>query len=222
MVFRHVTLLVLALVFAASAMAQFGKPKPTPKNADEYFAERAMRDAARLTFGAEGRDIIKPADGVDLARAEQRMEEALVIFEKLCTDRSLPQDQWARNCFSLGEMHRRGNGTVQDYAKAKIHYDAACLEGRHAGACVQQAYTAQKGHDGKIDLDHARVLYEQACSLNDPGGCAGLGNMMYMGLGGSRDRPTATRLLQESCAKEYAWACTRLTEYGLPTRLDRF
>ena len=222
MLVRFFALLVAMAMLSSAASAQFGKPKPTPKNADEYFAERAMRDAARLTFGAEGRDVIRPSDGVDLARAERRMEEALVIFDKLCTDRSLPQDQWARNCFSLGEMYRRGNGTVQDYAKAKIHYDAACLEGRHAGACMQQAYTSQKDEDGSIDLDHARILYEQACSLKDPGGCAGLGNMMYMGLGGRRDRPTATRLLQESCASDYAWACTRLTEYGLPTRLDRF
>ena len=181
-----------------------------------------MRDAHRLTFGVEGRDIIRPEDGVDLARAERRMEEALEIYEKLCSDRSLPQDQWARNCFALGEMHRRGNGTVQDYPKAKISYDAACLEGRHTGACIQQAYISQKEYDGSIDLEHARLLYDQACGLKDPGGCAGLGNMIYMGLGGSRDRPTATRLLQESCAAEYEWACTRLTEYGLPVRLDRF
>ena len=222
MPFRLLALLLISAAFAASAFAQFGKPQPTPKNQDEYLAERAMREASRLTQGVAGRDIIRPSDGVDLARAEERMETALAVYTRLCADRSLPQDQWARNCFARGEMHRRGSGTEQDYAEAKASYDAACLDGRHTGACMQQAYISQKGSAGEIDLDHARVLYDRACSLRDPGGCAGLGNMMYMGLGGTRDRPTAVRLLQDSCADEYQWACTRLVEYGLPTRLDRY
>lgn len=222
MSFRPVILVVLALFVAASASAQFGTPKATPLNADEYLAERALREAARLTEGVAGRDVIRPEDGVDLARAEERMETALAVFERLCRDRALPQDQWARNCFQLGNMYRRGMGTEQDYRVAKTQYDAACLQGRHVGACMQQAYIAQIGSSGDKDLDHARTLYEQACTLDDPGGCAGLGNMMYMGRGGSRDRPTAIRLLQDSCRAEYEWACTRLIEYGLPARLDRF
>lgn len=215
MLIRHLALLIFAIAFAATASAQFGKPKPTPKNADEYFAERAMRDASRMTFGVEGREVVRAEDGVDLARAEARMEEALEIYERLCADRALPRDQWARNCFSLGEMHRRGTGTVQDYAKARVHYDTACLVGRHTGACMQQAYISQKGEARDKDLDHARALYEQACDLDDPGGCAGLGNMMYAGLGGNRNRTEAAQLLQDSCGDGYQWACTRLTEYGL-------
>ncbi len=222
MIVRLFASLCCALALAATASAQFGKPQPTAKTADEYFAERAMRDAARLTSGVEGRDVIKAEDGIDLARAEARMEEALAIYDRLCADRTLPRDQWARNCFALGEMHRRGAGTEQDFTKAKLQYDAACFDGRHAGACTQQAYISQKDHAGPVDLEHARALYVQACSLDDPGGCAGLGNMMYMGRGGPRDRPAAVRLLQGACADEYEWACTRLIEYGLPTRLDRY
>lgn len=222
MLIRSLALFCLVALSAVPAMAQFGKPEPTPKSADEYFAERALRDASRLTAGVSGREIIKPEDGVNLARAEGRMEEALEIYQRLCGDRSAPQDQWARNCFALGDMYRRGMGTVQDYPRAKIHYSAACLEGRHSRACMQQAYIAQKGSAGEVDNDQARTLYEQACALNEPGGCAGLGNMMYMGLGGSRNRPRATTLLQDACAAEFDWACTRLIEYGLPTRLDRF
>lgn len=215
MLVRLLATLFIAAMMTAAASAQFGKSKPTPKNADEYFAERAMRDASRMTYGAEGRDIVRAEDGVDLARAERRMEEALEIYDRMCVDRSLPLDQWARNCFALGEMHRRGTGTVQDYAKAKIHYNTACLEGRHTGACMQQAYISQKGEERDRDLDHARILYEHACELDDPGGCAGLGNMMYAGLGGTRNQTRAAQLLQDSCADGYQWACTRLTEYGL-------
>lgn len=215
MVFRTLALLTLALLFSLSAFAQFGKPKPTPKIADEYFAERAMRDAARLTQGVAGRDIIRDSDGVDLQRAEARMESAFEIFGALCANRDLPKDQWARNCFALADMYRRGLGTEQDYDESRRHYDAACLEGQHAGACMQQAYNSQKGSDGDADLDHARLLYETACDLNEPGGCAGLGNMTYAGLGGSRDRQRGANLLQDSCADGYQWACTRLTEYGL-------
>lgn len=222
MVFRYLILLTLSAALAASAFAQFGKPKPTPKNADEYFAERAMRDASRLTQGVLGREVIRPKDGVDLERAEERMEQAYEIFSRLCRDRALPQDQWARNCYELADMYRRGLGTEQDYADAKTHYDAACLEGRHAAACMQQAYISQKASGGETDLEHARALYEQGCRLNDSGSCAGLGNMLYMGLGGSRDRSRAVTLLQEACVDEYQWACTRLIEYGQPTSLDRF
>ncbi|MEL6860856.1 MAG: tetratricopeptide repeat protein [Pseudomonadota bacterium] len=222
MLTRLFALFAIATMMTATASAQFGKPQPTPKNADEYFAERAMRDASRLTSGVEGRDIIRPEDGMDLARAERRMEEAFEIYQRLCSDRSLPQDQWARNCFALGDLHRRGAGTVQDYAAAKIQYDAACFDGRHANACLQQAYISAIGSAGSEDLEHARTLYDRACDLDAPAGCAGLGNMMYMGRGGTRDRPTAVRLLQDACSAEYDWACTRLIEYGLPTRLDRF
>ena len=222
MLIRLLAVFCYSLALTTTASAQFGKPQPTPKNADEHFAERAMRDAGLLTTGIEGREVIKDSDGINLARAERRMEQALEIFDRLCADRSLPQDQWARNCFEAGEMHRRGNGTVQDYPKAKARYDAACLEGRHAGACMQQAYVSQKGNAGETDLEHARLLYEQGCSLRDPGSCAGLGNMMYMGLGGLRDRSRAVELLQDACADEYAWACTRLVEYGLPARIDRY
>jgi len=222
MLFRSLALLSLSLVLASSAFAQFGKPQPTPKTADEYFAERAMRDASRLTQGVLGRDIIREEDGVNLQRAESRMDGAIEIFARLCSDRGLPQDQWARNCYSLADMYRRGLGTEQDYAKAKTHYDAACLDGRHSGACMQQAYISHKGSAGEADVEHARELYSQACRMKDPGGCSGLGNMLYMGIGGPRDRSRAVTLLQDACADEYEWACTRLIEYGQPTRLDRF
>ena len=217
MQFRGLALLMLSLVFAMSAFAQFGKPKPTPKTTEEYFAERALRDASRLTQGVAGRDIIRPSDGIDLQRAESRMDEAFNIYTNLCSDRALPQDQWARNCFALADMYRRGLGTEQDYDLARTHSDAACIEGRHTGACMQQAYISQKGSDGEPDLEHARALYDQACELDDPGGCAGLGNMVYAGLGGPRDRQQGANLLQASCADGYQWGCTRLTEYGLCT-----
>lgn len=222
MLFRSFAVLCLALALSASAWAQFGKPKPTPKNADEYFAERAMRDASRMTEGVLGREVIKETDGVNLARAESRMEEAFEIFDRMCNDRTLPRDQWARNCFSLADMHRRGLGTPQDYAKAKTIYDATCLQGRHAASCNQQAYISQLGTGGTVDLEHARSLYNRSCDLQDPGGCSGLGNMMYMGLGGARDRSRAVSLLQGACADEYEWACTRLVEYGIPERIDRY
>jgi len=221
MVVRAFAVMCLSLWALGQAHAQFGAPKPTPKSADEYFAERALRDAARLTEGVSGREVIKPEDGVDLARAEQRMEAALEVYNRLCTDRTLPRDQWARNCFALGEMYRRGTGTEQDYQRAKTLYDEACFDGDHTGACMQQAFISQKGTGGDVDLPYAWALYDHGCKLDDAAACAGLGNMMYMGRGGRRDQSEAIRLLQESCADEYEWACPRLIEYGLPAPLDR-
>jgi len=218
---RFLALIGFFVLFSLSAAAQFGKPKPTPKNAAEYFAERALVDAGRLAEGSY-KDALADSDIAKLERSEARLAEALEGFTALCEDRSLPRDQWARNCFALGHMHRKGQGTEQDYAAAKIHYDAACLEGRHLEACMQQAYTSHKGSAGERDYEHARLLYSSACDLRHAGACAGLGNMLYRGLGGTEDRPKGTRLMQDACRDQYEWACSRLSDYGLPVRIDSF
>lgn len=223
MISRLFACLSLTILLSATASAQFGKPKPTPISAEEYHAERALRDASRLTEGVAGRDIIKPEHGIDLERAQLRFDEAREIYTKLCENRSLPRDQWARNCNTLGDIYRRGMGVAQDYTAARTYYDDACLLGRHVNACMQQAFISQKGRDDdEPDMEHARKLYSFACNLRDPGACAGYGNLLYVGLGGTQDRPRGIRLMQDSCRDGYEWACTRLEEFGLPARINRY
>lgn len=205
--------LIALSALTLQAWAQFGKPVPTPVSGDEYYANRALLDASRLSQGVYG-DIVTDADPVDLRRAQIRFDEARKIYARLCSDRALPQDQRARTCHALGNMYRRGLGVKQDYARARTHFDWACLSGDHAEACMQQAYTSHTDHDGSLDYRHARRLYDHACQLGHDTACGGLGNMLYAGLGGFKDRTQGLNLMQKACKAKDGWSCERLTLYG--------
>jgi len=196
-----------------AAHAQFGKTEPTPLSKDEYYAQRAMSEAGRLSEGVFG-DIITDEDAIDLRRAQIRLDEARTIYTSLCADTDLPLDQRARTCHALADLYRRGLGISQNYELARQHYDWACLTGNHIPACMQQAYTAHTDHDGRTDYAYARKLYDHACQLSHPAGCAGLGNMMMTGLGGKKDRRQGLSLMQEACSSGDSWACQRLITYG--------
>ena len=93
----QVTILVmLSGVSAAPALAQWVKDnKPTPKSAEEYYAERALVDASRITSGDGNAVVIQ----TDLDEANSRLDAARSTYQSLCENRELPKDQWARNCF---------------------------------------------------------------------------------------------------------------------------
>ncbi|MEM8616330.1 MAG: hypothetical protein AAGF20_05280 [Pseudomonadota bacterium] len=224
---RTLTAVTLALVaimgsLSVQAQAKATEVQPTPKTAAEFYAERAMRDAARMLQADGTKDVIGEDGRLDIRRAQIWLNEARTTYAELCRDRTLPKDQWARNCKALGDIYRRGQGIPQSYRLAKAHYRTACLVGDHIGACVQQAYTDHTGRSGRVNYVDARLLYDHACSLGDAQGCAGLGNMLYRSQGGEGDRIRGMRLLQESCKQEYAWACERLRAFGLPETVDRF
>ena len=170
-------------------------------------------DAGRLSQGVYG-DLVTEADETDLRRAQIRFDEAREIYAQLCADTERPRDQRARTCHALADMYRRGAGVMQDYDRAREHYDWACLSGDHAPSCMQQAYTSHTDHDGEVDYRHARRLYSHACTLGHSAACGGLGNMLYAGLGGSKDRRAGIDLMQNACAAEDAWSCSRLSTYG--------
>lgn len=211
---RFLTVFCLSLFATAlPGAAQFGKPAPTPVSSQEYYANRAIVDAGRLSEGVYG-DVVTDSDPVDLRRAQIRFDEAREIYTEMCADTSLPRDQRARTCHALGDIYRRGSGVEQDYAVAKQHFDWACLTGDYADACMQQAYTSHTEHDGTLDFPHARLLYDHACQLGHQAACGGLGNMFYAGLGGPKDRTQGLMLMQNACAAQDSWSCDRLTTYG--------
>ena len=215
MIVRIAALFVLFSIGSAVATAQFAPPRPTPLGADEIFADRAMRDAASLSNG-QAKDIISADDGIDLQQAERWHRAAFDIYQTLCDNRSAPRDVWARNCAKLADMHRRGLATPQDYETAATLYLDACKAGLNTNACLQQAYIDHRGVDGETNWPRAKELYRIACDRGDPSACAGLGNMLYRGQAGLADRVQGAQLLQESCRDGYAWACERLTGFGLP------
>lgn len=209
---RFIILGLAALTFALVANAQFGKPKATPRTLAEITAERALADGTRRMQTIAG--DVATLEQIDIDFAQQRLDEAYAGYTELCEDRSAPSDYWARNCFKLANLYRRGIAVSQDYSKAQDLYEELCLEQNHAEACTQQAYISFTGRNGSKDFANARKLYTVACNLKNAAGCGGLGAMTYAGQGGLMDKREGERLLQRSCRGGYDWACSRLVDVG--------
>ena len=216
---RFLIALACLCLAPATAAAQFGPKGPTPPSPAELWGDRMYTEGSHLINGAPDNSANAL---IDFEKAQNRFDQAREAFQGECDNRELPSDQWSRNCYKVANMYRRAIGVQQDYRMAKRLYDAACLEGDHIDSCTQQAYTSHIGSDGREDYPHARLLYTRACELDDPRGCAGLGNMLYRGQGGLPDRTRGSRLLQRACADDYDWACERLTGFGIPVTLERF
>lgn len=219
MIHRVTLLLTCLAAFALPASAQFGAKQETGKSTEEIQAERAYRMAVDLSLG--GGEFSPPEiTGLDLERSAQLLDGALDVRQRYCDDRTRPTDQWARNCKILGDFYRKGIAVEQDYAQAKIHYEAACYDGKIAQACVQQAFLDHKGQGSEQNRDDAFKLYKQACDLGNPRGCAGYGHMLYFGQGAEADRNEGRRVLQQACVDDDAWACERLRDLGLPEYVE--
>lgn len=183
---------IAAIAFAPSASAQFGRDQIARPDADELYADRAVKQGW--------------------------YDDARERYAAACEDKSRQRAVWARNCRKLADMERKGQGDQQDYDAARDLYDEACFDGRDAESCMQQAYTSFKGVGGEEDWTYARNLYKQACDLENEKGCAGYGSMLYRGQGGAMRREEGKRLIQEACAAGDTWACERARGYGFPDR----
>ncbi|MCF6328607.1 MAG: sel1 repeat family protein [Henriciella sp.] len=221
MLARLILVLTCIAALPMAATAQFGPEPASPRTAKEIYADRAMKDAASL-IRVTPTDIVTSKDGIDLDRAQKWHNQARTRYQELCNERDRRADFWSRNCYKLADIYRRGLGVTQDYNAAKALYMTACLEGQHLNACLQQAYIDHAGNAGETDWPNARKLYEIACNMGDPSGCAGLGNMLYRGQGGPADRKLGATLIQNACADDYEWACERLEGFGLTRRARRF
>ncbi|MGB3624338.1 MAG: tetratricopeptide repeat protein [Henriciella sp.] len=184
--------LASAFALAPSASAQFGREQIAKPDADELYADRAVKKGW--------------------------FDDAVERYSAACNDVSRQKAVWARNCRKLADIYRKGQAGPQDYEKAEGLYDRACFTGKDADACMQQGHISFKGNDGDVDYPYARRLYKQACDLGDQTGCAGYGSMLYRGQGGAMQRTEGKRYIQEACASGDDWACDRATGFGLPTR----
>ena len=183
---------IAAIALSPAASAQFGREQVASPDADELYADRAVKNGW--------------------------YDDARERYQAACEDSTRQTAVWARNCRKLADMERKGQGAQQDYAAAQELYDRACFDGRDAESCMQQAYTSFKGIDGDENWTYARKLYSQACDLGHQQGCAGYGSMLYRGQGGSMEREKGKRLIQEACAAGDEWGCERARGYGFPDR----
>lgn len=184
--------LILAGTLSFSASAQFGREQVARPDADELYADRAVKQGW--------------------------FDDAIERYSKACEDKSRQTAVWARNCRKLADLRRRGLGGEQDYETAKALYDEACFKGRDDQSCMQQGHVSFEGNDGNRDWAYARKLYKQACDLGNQTGCAGYGSMLYRGQGGAMKRDEGKRYIQEACASGDDWACDRAQGFGLPDR----
>lgn len=146
------------------------------------------------------------------------LNAALALFQQSCEAGD------AGDCRQLGEMHRKGWATDQDFELADAAYDKACTLGDDA-ACMQLGYMVFQGQGLEQDYARARSLYDRACDLGNTDGCAGLGNMMYIALGGPMDRMRGGELLRQACRAadfdEEAYACRQVRGFGISRQDDR-
>ncbi|MAN74603.1 MAG: hypothetical protein CME85_01320 [Henriciella sp.] len=183
---------IAASALAPAASAQFGADRVAKPDADELYADRAMKNGW-------------------YDDAEERYSAA-------CEDKSRQTEVWARNCRKLAHIYRRGLLDGQDYERSKALYDEACFDGRDADSCLEQAHVSFKGNDGNQDYEYARRLYERACDLGNQTGCAAYGSMLYRGQGGMMKRDEGKDYIQRACETGDSWACERARGFGFPDR----
>ncbi len=183
---------IAAIALAPTASAQFGREQVAKPDADELYADKAMKQGW--------------------------YDDAIERYGATCEDKSRQKAVWSRNCRKLADIYRRGLTGDQDYERAGALYDEACFTGRDADSCMQQGHVSFKGNDGNQDYTYARKLYREACNLGDQTGCAGYGSMLYRGQGGPMERDKGKEYIQNACASGDSWACERASGFGLPDR----
>ena len=118
------------------------------------------------------------------------------------------------SCLSAADAFRIGRGGPQDYARAIGYATQACDRFNTDGCTVVATIHFEGRQTGEPNYEAARVFYGRACERSDPRGCAGLGNMQYIGLGGARDRRQGIANLRQACAQDFDYACSQLDRYG--------
>jgi len=119
-----------------------------------------------------------------------------------------------KSCLRVADDWRIGRGGPQDLTKAIDFATDACSLSASDGCTLAATIHFEGRATGSTDYESARVLYQRACELSDLRGCAGLGNMQYMGLGGLRDRREGIENLRRACRQDFTYACDQLRGYG--------
>jgi len=100
-----------------------------------------------------------------------------------------------RACMGAGHLLVRHDPRSEAYGKALQLFDEAC-EGRIADACVAGAEQRRIGMARKVEAPEQLAMWGDACKLNDPGGCKGLG-----------DRQVRERSMLADAFASYTRAC---------------
>ncbi|MEM0987190.1 MAG: tetratricopeptide repeat protein [Pseudomonadota bacterium] len=135
-------------------------------------------------------------------------EASRALFASECTSGNI------KSCLRAADDYRVGRGGPQDYDEAIRFAGIACRNGDADGCTVSATIHFEGRATGTPDYEAAREAYSAACALSDPRGCAGLGNMQYIGLGGLRERFKGAENLRRACRQDFEYACEQLRGYG--------
>ena len=147
---------------------------------DDTRREAELREAQRRA--AEQREIEK--------REQERREQ-----ERQTADRTGPGEEAYRE----GLRHANGRGTVQDYGRARGHFETAAAAGR-VEAMGWLGWLSLHGRGGPQDYPKAREWYEKAAAGGNGHAMGQLGWIHHSGFGVSKDVAKAREWYEKGAA----------------------
>ncbi|MBQ9503251.1 MAG: sel1 repeat family protein, partial [Lentisphaeria bacterium] len=93
-----------------------------------------------------------------------------------------------------------GNGTVQDFAAAKVWFEKAAAQGS-IGAMEELGFLCERGLGGDVDIPRAKEWYEKAAAQGNAAAMVGLGKMYFRGYDGiAQDYPQSLIWFKKAAA----------------------
>jgi TPR repeat protein len=114
------------------------------------------------------------------------------------------------SCVRKAEALEAGKVTKKDLAEAERLYEKTCAAG-YFGSCFSLGWLVEKK-----DPKRAAELWRKACDAKLPYGCGALGYAYVEGIGVTKDRDQARKLLARGCEGKYAPACDDLATLDKP------
>ncbi len=111
-----------------------------------------------------------------------------------------------RACMGAAYLLERHEPRSDAYGEALVLFDRAC-DGRIGDACVAGASQRRIGMARKVDASDPLEQWGEACALNNPEGCAGLGERQARA---KVSWPMAFSSFTRACDLGYAHACSEL------------
>jgi TPR repeat protein len=183
--------------FNAGLFWEQGKPGPADP----------VKAVALFTRGCDAGDgdscehlalhLVNGAEGV--GKDEPR---AFELFAKACAGGTYS------SCYSLGVLHRDGQGTKVDHAKAIAAFTTGCDQ-NNGLSCDALALAHLFGEGTKKDSARAVELFEKACAASD-GSCANLAALLGEGKVMKKDTVRARVLAEKACAAGSPRGCHNL------------
>jgi len=146
-----------------------------------------------------GQGIFWSTTGVDATHDMKRDETARTYFDKGCKGGD------AQGCVNLAFLLEKGRGGFPDKDGADALYQKAC-EQKNAHGCFNLAVRRRSAGTPERDVEAAQ-LFDNACALDEPEGCAEVAWHHLRGRGVARDPTRARAFAERACAKKIDKGC---------------